>query len=313
MAQPAAHLQMVVEGSHLEHTLAVAQLEVAHLDDIGQGFHQKDEAQGDEHDGHIVAIGQGRDHTAKKQGAGVPHEALGGVEVIHQKAQQPAYHAGGDEAHLLKLIAKHQGQRHKKQEHRDGGAGSQTIDPVGNVHGVDSAHDDEGGDKEIQPFRHVNGLIHKEQVKAGAHIADLAHQKHKHQRGHQLQQELGLGREAQILLLGQLLPVVQKADGAEHAGEQDDENIDEFAPEHPLKADREADQNGRKDEHHAAHGGGAGFTHVPGGAVFLDLLPGLDAAQPGNIELTEGGGKQEGQNEGGYQFNGHCFLPYARR
>ena len=47
--------------------------------------------------GDIQGKGQAAHHTAQEQGAGVPHEHLGGMEVIDQEGGQTAGHGGGRE------------------------------------------------------------------------------------------------------------------------------------------------------------------------------------------------------------------------
>ena len=79
--------------------------------------------------------------------------------------------------------------------------------------------------------------------------------------------------------------------------EQQAENVTIVAPQHAAEADRQAHDGDGDNEHHAAHGGRAAFGHVPGGAVLLDLLPRLLPAQPGDIILSEGCGKQKGQDK----------------
>ena len=123
-------------------------------------------------------------------------------------------------------------------------------------------------------------------------IAYLAHQQHEHERRDELEQELHLCREAEVLLLLELFPVVQKTYKPKHPREQQHEYVYEVALEHSLKADGQAHERDRQNEHHAAHRGGAALALMPFDLSF-DLLPGLLGAQPRNIILPERRRKQE--------------------
>ena len=103
---PAAQLQMVVQGRHTENPLAVGELEIAHLNDIAHGFGDIDDPHQHQDQRNI----QGKRHSAhrapQEQGSGVPHEHLGGVEVIHQEAQQTSCQRPGENAHRPQLPGK---------------------------------------------------------------------------------------------------------------------------------------------------------------------------------------------------------------
>ena len=92
---PAAHLKVMVQRRHFENALAVGELEIRHLDDVGQRLTDVNDTHQQQHQRHVVGEGQCRHRAAQKQGAGVAHEHLGGVAVIHQKTAQAAQHGGG--------------------------------------------------------------------------------------------------------------------------------------------------------------------------------------------------------------------------
>ena len=308
---------MMVEGGHLEDAPALAgealcDLEIRHLDDVRQGLHDEDEAEGNEDQRHVIGEGQRRDRPAEKEGARVPHEALGGVEVIDNEAAQAPHHAGGEDAELLVAAAPGQGDRHEEQEYRQRRAACKAVDPVRDVHGVDRADDDEDREHHIQPLGHIDRLMHKGHIQMRAHKADLPHEQDEHQGRGELQQELAAGAQAHVLFLFELFPVVEKADQPEHAGKQQHKDMLEAAVQHPVKADGQAHQGDRENKDHAAHGGGAGFGPVPLDLAF-DLLSGLLTAQPGDIVFSERAGKQEGQHEGANQLDGHKRLRCSER
>ena len=149
----------MVQRRHLEHPLAVRQLEVAHLNDIGQRFTDVDEAHQNQHQRHVVGKSQRRHRAAQKQGAGVAHEHLGGIVVIQQKAHQTPEQRRAEQTQLS--VIHRQRRQHQilghiaaalpREEscHRQRDAAGQAVDPVGDVDGVDGAHDDEGGEHQI--------------------------------------------------------------------------------------------------------------------------------------------------------------------
>ena len=75
---PATHLKVVVQGGHLEDALAVGQLEVRYLNDVGQRLADVDDAHQQQHQRHVVGEGQRRHRAAQKQGAGVAMNTLAG-------------------------------------------------------------------------------------------------------------------------------------------------------------------------------------------------------------------------------------------
>ena len=173
-----------------------------------------------------------------------------------------------------------------------------------------SADDNEGCEDEEQPFGHVDDALRKREIQVGMHEAGLAHDQDEHQRRGELQQELGSGGQAHVLFFLELFPVVQKADRAEHQGEQQHEDMLEASVEHAVRADGQAAERHGEDEHHAAHGGGAALALMPF-HLALDLLPKLLSAQPGDVVFPEGAGEQEGQDEGSYQLDRHRVLPVS--
>ena len=56
--------------------------------------------------------------------------------------------------------------------------------------------------------------------------------------------------------------------------------------QHTGKAQRQADENLRQDEHHPTHGGGSALAGVLLEFCF-DLLPGFFLFQPGDIPFSE--------------------------
>ena len=269
---------MVVQGGHLEEPLAVGQLEVTHLDNIGQRLQNVDDAYGDQHQGHIEHKGQGCHCAAQKQAAGVPHEHLGRVVVIDEEGCQPSRHSRREQS-LDAVGAPEDAGYGEERHHHKGDAGSQPVDAVGQIHSVDAAHNDEG--REDQIHDPVDGKAHVQEgdIQVVGQQALVPHQHQEHHRRRQLKDELLPGRQSLVLVLADLAVVVHKADQAEDQGEE----IHVEVPEHPLQHEAPTqDEHGdarTQDEHDAAHGGRAGLGLVPRGSVLPDLLAGLQLAQ----------------------------------
>ena len=109
----------------------------------------------------------------------------------------------------------------KKDAHRHRRARGEAVHAVGEVHGVDRADDDEGGEDHIQRLGDRNGRVPERDVETVERdISEAAHEKNERHGRRQLQQDLLAGRQTEILLLLELFIVVQKADRAEHERER---------------------------------------------------------------------------------------------
>ena len=91
---------MMVDGRHLEKTLAVGQLEIAHLQDHGKGLHDIHEAHQNQNQRHLQSKCQAAHNTAQEQRTGIAHEHLGRMPVIGQICQQTAHQACGQKGNV---------------------------------------------------------------------------------------------------------------------------------------------------------------------------------------------------------------------
>ena len=287
-----------MQGRHAKDPLSVGQLEVAHLENVGQGLQDVDDAHQDEHQGNIQGEGQSAHRSPQKERASVAHKDLGGVEVIDQESAQPTEQPGGEDPQLqLPPEAGHGGE---KEHHGHGDAGDQAVDAVGDIDGVHGAHHDEGGEHHINGPGEGQGHVHKGDVKVGGQIVVVAHQHREHDGRRQLEQKLLRCGQAGVLVLFHLHIVVNIADHAEHQGEQEHK----AAAEAPCGKVRPPQQQNRRsgadDEHQPSHGGRPLLRHVPGGADLLDGLPGLHAPQQGDEPLPAQGGRRKGHHKADY-------------
>ena len=153
---PAAHLKVVMDGGHLEDAAALVvgaealgELEVPNLEDDGQGLHDVDQTHQHQDQRHIQGKGHTADRAAQEEGAGVAHEDLRRVEVVAEEAQEAADQRGGEDGQLRLLDADG---RHQEEDHdRDGDAGGQAVDAVGQIHCVDAAHDHKDREGNVDP------------------------------------------------------------------------------------------------------------------------------------------------------------------
>ncbi len=153
-------LEVVMQRSHLEDALFVAQLVTADLEDDRQRLNDEDAA--DEGQQQLLADddGDGADGAAEGERTHVAHEDFGGVGVIPEEADGCADHGAaedgelGDQRHALQLevvgeddVAADVGEHGERAGGDDGAADGEAVEAVGEVDGVGGAHeheDDEG-------------------------------------------------------------------------------------------------------------------------------------------------------------------------
>ena len=134
---------MMMERGHFKHTFAVGELEVGDLDNIGEGFHQEDKAQRHKDKRHIIGKGHGGKCSAEEKGTRITHEDSCRIEIVEEKSYQPSEKRRGKYAQL-RMPAGTIGHGDEEKKHGDGCAGSQAVNPVGNIHGIDRTADNEG-------------------------------------------------------------------------------------------------------------------------------------------------------------------------
>ena len=200
----------------------------------------------------------------------------------------------------------------KEQHHHKGDAAGKAVDAVGQVHGVDAAHNHEGGEHQIQDPVDLQAHIQEWNVQLVAQQALIPHQTQKHHRRRQLQQELLLSGKALVLMLANLAVIIHKSDQAEDQRKQVYIQMDKLSVQHFLPPQSEHSHAGAQDEHDAAHGRGARLGLVPGGAVGPDLLSGFQLVQLRDQEAADHQRQHEGhrgRDDGLY----HMSLPLLRR
>ena len=140
------------------------------------------------------------------------------------------------------------------------------------------------------------------------YIPKLPEQQDERQRRNELQQELRLCAQAEILLLSELLPVIQKADSPEHQRKQKHKNVGIVSLTHGLKAYGQAHECAAGDENNSAHGRSPRLGHMPGRAVLTYLLSRFHFSEPGDIKSAYDNGDDKRHHKGKHQLQ--CHYPF---
>ena len=218
-----------MEGGHAEDALAMGGLEVGHLDDVGERLDDVDDAHQDEDQGHIQGKGHAAHRAAQEEGAGVAHEHFCRIVVIHQKAHKAPEQGRGKHGHARRprLLPLHPGPAKgggKEGAHRQGHGAGQTVQAVGDVHGVHGAGDDQHGEDEVDHPGQVQLHPKEGHIEVGGQDAAFPQQDDEQDGRRQLEQELLPGGQARVLFLFDLGVVVQKADGPKDQGKDQDDH-----------------------------------------------------------------------------------------
>ena len=155
----------MVDRRHPEHALA-GELERDHLHDHRHRFEHEQPADDGEHD---LVLGGDRDraeHAAERERAGVAHEDRGRRRVEPEEAEAGADHraaqhrelAGAGDVVDLQIVGEHRvageigdhAEARRRDHHRHDG---ETVEPVGQVHRVAGADDDEGAEQRRRTSR----------------------------------------------------------------------------------------------------------------------------------------------------------------
>ena len=143
------------------------------------------------------------------------------MEIVDQKPEQCAQQRSGKGAQSC--FAPDGTDHCVEQCHRHSHAGGQTVNTVGNVDRVDTAHHNESGKDHVHdPRQHDLGLEERN-VQIGAEHTHVTQQGGKGNGGRQLQQELLRCGQTGVFLLFQFGPIVHKADQSEHQGKYKDQ------------------------------------------------------------------------------------------
>src|SRR5216684_4103694 len=151
--RPADQFKVVVNGRHLEDAF-LAQFVRAHLQDHRKRFNHEDSADkrkqqfllNDDHDG--------PDGPAQSQRAHVTHEYLGGMRVVPEKPDARTHHGPAEDrelrhlGHFLQLqvfreigVSADVGQHRQRSGGDDRASDGQSVEPVGEIHGVARSDD----------------------------------------------------------------------------------------------------------------------------------------------------------------------------
>ncbi len=224
--------------------------------------------------------------------------------VEQEKAQQSPGQRQRKGASQIAVPQHDQGEK-RRHDQRHGGA--QTVDAVGQVDGVVCADDDKHADDQIEPPGQTPGDAEEGNIEGRGQVAHDPHHHQKQHRRRDLQKQLLLGRQALILLLSDLGPVVRKAHGGkDQAQSQHHQRPEVSLRDHPGQTGQHRQPHGQnKDD--AAHGGRILLALVPGGAILQNFLTEMEPAQLFNDDGRQQHRDDKGQNGRLKNIQQHMF------
>ena len=182
----------------------------------------------------------------------------------------------------------------EKQHHGDGHRGTQAVDTVGQVHGIDTAHNDEHTEDPVNDRRDKVPLIEEGNIQvAGENAAHIQHVQ-KYGGNRSLEHSLLEGGQAHIPAVMDLVVVVNKADEAE-AGSQGKDKERAILLD-PVQVGNDAHQTAA-DKHQTHHQGRSRLAVVPGRTDVPDGLASLQGPEHRQQQITK---------QGGHQGTGNC-------
>ena len=273
---------MVMDGGHFKQPLAVGCPEIGNLNDVRHGFHNVYKARENQHQRNVQSKGKSADHAPQEQGAGIAHKRLGGMPVEFQKGQQAA-HQGRRQDSRVHPVHGHGG-KGEEQQHRNGHGAAQAVHAIGEVYGVDTAHDDKHTENTVDNGRNKISLPQEGNIQvAGQNAAHIQHiQEHAGDR--RLQHGLLKRGQAHVPAILHLAEVIQKANHGKAGGQGKDKEGAVFL--NPVQIADDAHKTAQN-KHQAHHQGCTRLAVVPGGADGADGLASLQRPQHRQQKIAE--------------------------
>ena len=288
----------MMNRGHFKYTL-FREFIYEHLQNDGQKLYHIDNP-GNDHDlRDIEAEQQSHDRAAQEQRARVPHEYLCGMEVENEEARKAADYGACQHRYGLRPAAqpRRQTEKHDRNRHR----GQQTVQPVGEIHRVHHAHNQQKRQYIIRQPQFEHDVCKRNQNTCGNRAAGIQ-KNQKRRRGEHLQNQLLHGGKAEVALLFHFDVVVAETDCAEHEGEDEGREHGDV-PMHVISV--AGDQKRRENAHaeqNPAHGGNPLFALVPGGPLFQYALPEFELFQHRNHKRAQQGCNHKGRHTGQNYF-----------
>ena len=314
---PALLLEVVVQRRHEEDAL-LRLLVVEHLDHDGQGLGHEQASDDERHELGLREHGQAAQRHAQRERSGVAHEDVGRERVEPQEADARARERGGEDGGFQQIGTVRDGRHHDHHDHDR--ARRQTVQAVGEVHGVAHAHQQDVHEQQVQPGdgdavadgnhrgqdaeveRHDEGNLH------GGLYAQPVHG-HEHERrgdGH-LPHDLRLRGETERALLHHFRRVVDEAQQTrEHGSRQQHERLGRG------HADEQRHRDDRDQHDDAAHGGRALLHEVALGAVGAHLLADMARLEELDPQRREHHGHHHGEHDGKEHEKRRILVEYRK-
>ena len=245
--------------------------------------------------------GHGSHRPAQSQGTGVPHEALGRVMVVNEKAQAAAHNGQGKQGFRQEMAGK--ADIGKSQHHRNGYAGSQSIQAVGQVHRIGGAHQEQQQEQVI-PGSQVHSGVHHRYPDPGAvygHVSGIQQVDSRHQ---DLEGHLLFGGKPQIPLEENLQAVIDEPDDTVSHKQPQGHNGPGI-----QRDPHQRSHNGRGDHHQASHGGSTVFLQMFLGPAFPDALAEMPFVEQRQQEPAENGRQYKGSDQDAHTAQ-HVLAPF---
>jgi hypothetical protein len=311
----------MVKRSHLEDTL-FAQFITPHLQYDANRLEYENTPDEGEQELLFDDYGNGPDGPAEGEGAYVSHEHFSGMRVVPEETDAGANHGAAEDrdfahhGHPLQFeIVGEDSVSADVREHGERGGGDdgatdgQPIQPIGEIHRVARANDDER-DKENEGQESYDPEMRNRAQKMDGQVGAKALEKRHHEMsgvhaltahgkqrqgdrncGDDLQAHLLRRSQAEIATVDDLDEIIGKSNRGEGQGgthDQPHERIGEVAPQDGRQEDGNANE-------HSTHGWGAGFFLVIFRTLFADVLADLKFAQLLNYEWPD---EQSDQHRG---------------
>ena len=271
---------MVVKRSHAKHPSS-KDSKTQHLQD--DRCRLGDEESPD-HDEEQVEVHQETERSqtgAYRQGPGVSHDDFGRRRVPPEKA-----HAGPHESHrhqteiegrvdaidriVTKLPVANYGQHAKTESPRSGG---QSIEAVGQVHGIRRRHDDQDGEQYPTNTSEIpTGEREPREGKVGRRVHPVDSENGEHSRDEQQSNEFGELVEPQISRVSDGQVVIAKAEQSRSHRHAHREQASAREDDRGAYVAHHVSEHGRTDNDHPAHGGGTGLGVMGRGTVLTNQL-----------------------------------------
>jgi len=304
---------MMVNRRHAENAFP-AQFKRADLQDHAERFDDENTANEKEQNFLLDDDRDNAERTAERKRSDVPHENFSGVRVVPEETEGSADKRAAKNGEFTyarnvlnfeiagpTVVAADVGQNRERTGSNDSTANREAVQTIREIYRVRSARNDNcyenkkrnerkrpevfGIDKRMDDQVRMHAFKEWKNELRGIRAVCRENEKRRanNEADKDLKGEFALGRQAEILLLGDFCVIIDETDCCKREKrEQGDENksISQIRP-------KENGNGSGKNDKHAAHGGRAGFFLVLLWALFANVLSDLQFPQAANEPRAE--------------------------